>query len=201
MLGQRIRQLRNDNNWNQEELGKRMNLAKVTISQYENETRSPNPDIINQFADLFGVTVDYLLGRDNNKNNTNDYITINVYGRVPAGIPIEAIEDIEDTEDLSLADFSPSKDYLGLIVDGDSMYPDYLKGDTIIVEVKPDCESGEDCVVYVNGYDATLKTVIKNDDGTITLKPKNPEYPPKTYGPGDEEIRILGIVKEIRRKI
>mgnify|MGYP002711909945 FL=1 len=199
MLGQRIRQLRNDNNWNQEELGKRMNLAKVTISQYENETRSPNPDIINQFADLFGVTVDYLLGRDNNKNNTNDYITINVYGRVPAGIPIEAIEEIEDTQDLSLDKYSPSKDYLGLIVEGDSMYPDYLPGDTIIVEVKPDCESGEDCVVYVNGYDATLKTVIKNQDGTITLKPINPEYPPKTYGPEDETITILGTVKELRR--
>ena len=199
MLGQRIRQLRNDNNWNQEDLGKRMNLAKVTISQYENETRSPNPDIINQFADLFGVTVDYLLGRDNNKNNTNDYITINVYGRVPAGIPIEAIEEIEDTQDLSLDKYSPSKDYLGLIVEGDSMYPEYLPGDTIIVEVKPDCESGEDCVVYVNGYDATLKTVIKNPNGTITLKPINPEYPPKTYGPNDETITILGIVKELRR--
>lgn len=201
MLGRRIRQLRNDNGWNQEELGKKMNLAKVTISQYENETRSPNPDIINQFADLFGVTVDYLLGRDDNKNYINDYITINVYGRVPAGIPIEAIEDIEDTEELSLKDYSPNKDYLGLIVDGDSMYPKYLKGDTIIVEVTPQCENGEDCVVYVNGYDATLKTVIKNEDGTITLQPINPSYPPTTYGPDDEPIKILGKVKEIRRKI
>lgn len=201
MLGRRIRQLRNDNGWNQEELGKKMNLAKVTISQYENETRSPNPDIINQFADLFGVTVDYLLGRDDNKNYINDYITINVYGRVPAGIPLEAIEDIQDTEELSLKDYSPNKDYLGLIVDGDSMYPKYLKGDTIIVEVTPQCENGEDCVVYVNGYDATLKTVIKNGDGSITLRPINPSYPPTTYGPDDESIKILGKVKEIRRKI
>lgn len=201
MLGRRIRQLRNDNGWNQEELGKKMNLAKVTISQYENETRSPNPDIINQFADLFGVTVDYLLGRDDNKNYINDYITINVYGRVPAGIPLEAIEDIQDTEELSLKDYQTSKDYIGLIVDGDSMYPKYLKGDTIIVEVTPQCETGEDCVVYVNGYDATLKTVIKNNDGTITLKPINPEYPPRTYGPNDDPIKILGVVKEIRRKV
>lgn len=201
MLGRRIRQLRNDNGWNQEELGKKMNLAKVTISQYENETRSPNPDIINKFADLFGVTVDYLLGRDDNKNYINDYITINVYGRVPAGIPLEAIEDIQDTEELSLKDYQASKDYLGLIVDGDSMYPKYLKGDTIIVEVTPQCETGQDCVVYVNGYDATLKTVIKNEDGSITLQPINPSYPPTTYGIDDEPIKILGKVKEIRRKI
>lgn len=201
MLGQRIRQLRNDNNWNQEELGKRMNLAKVTISQYENETRSPNPDIINQFADLFGVTVDYLLGRDNNKNNTNDYITINVYGRVPAGIPIEAIEDISDTEDLSLKEYDRSKEYLGLKVEGDSMYPKYLDGDTVIIEKTPDCESGTDAAVYVNGYEVTLKTVVKNENGTITLKPINPNYSPTTYGDGDDPVKILGIVKEIRRKV
>lgn len=201
MLGKRIRYLRNEAGWNQEELGNRMNLAKVTISQYENETRTPNTDIINQFADLFNVSVDYLLGRDNEKNKNGDYITINVYGKVPAGIPLEAIEDIQDTEELSVKDYNPNKDYLGLVVDGDSMYPKYLKGDTIIVEVTPQCENGADCVVYVNGYDATLKTVIKNPDGTITLKPINPNYPPTTYGPNDDPIKILGVVKEIRRKI
>ena len=125
-----------------------------------------------------------------------------MYGKVPAGIPIEAIEDIQDTEDISFdKGYHRQKDYIGLVVDGDSMYPKYLKGDTIIVEVTPQCENGEDCVVYVNGYDATLKTVIKNDDGTITLKPINPEYPPKTYGPNDEPIKILGKVKELRRTI
>ena len=82
---------------------------------------------------------------------------------------------------------------------GDSMYPKYLEGDTIIVEVRHDCESGQDAIVYVNGYDATLKTVIKNDDGTITLKPHNPEWPSKTYGPDDEPIQILGpVVQQIR---
>lgn len=81
------------------------------------------------------------------------------------------------------------------------MYPKYLDGDTIIIEVSPDCESGEDCVVYVNGYDATLKTVIKNDNGTITLKPINTSYSPKTYDPKETEITILGKVKELRRRI
>ncbi|BFL72146.1 S24 family peptidase [Anaerococcus nagyae] len=201
MLDQRIRQLKNDNNWNQAELGKRKNLAKVTISQYENETRSPNPDIINQFADLFGVSVDYLLGRDNNKNNISNYITVNVYGSIPAGISIEAIENISDTEDLSLKEYDKNKTYLGLKVEGDSMYPKYLDGDTVIIEKCPDCESGTDAAVYVNGYEATLKTVIKNENGTITLKPINPNYSPQTYGVGDEPVKILGIVKEIRRKI
>lgn len=198
MINKNIRKFRKENHWTQKELADKLHVGKTTVSNYE--TGYSEPDIETQLilADLFGVTLDELNSRKSDSKN-KDYITINVYGRVPAGIPIEAIEEIEDTQDLSLDKYSPSKDYLGLIVEGDSMYPDYLPGDTIIVEVKPDCESGEDCVVYVNGYDATLKTVIKNPDGTITLKPINPEYPPKTYGPEDETITILGTVKELRR--
>lgn len=198
MISKNIRKFRNENNWTQKELADKLHVGKTTVSNYE--TGYSEPDIETQLilADLFGVSLDELNSRKSDSKIKN-YITINVYGRVPAGIPIEAIEEIEDTQDLSLDKYSPSKDYLGLIVEGDSMYPDYLPGDTIIVEVKPDCESGEDCVVYVNGYDATLKTVIKNPDGTITLKPINPEYPPKTYGPEDETITILGTVKELRR--
>lgn len=200
-IGNRLKILRKNSGKTQSDVAKLLFVTPSSVGMYERDERIPSSDVLMGYAKLFNTSTDYILGTEKYREESPNHITINVYGRVPAGIPIEAIEDIEDTEDLSLADFSPSKDYLGLIVDGDSMYPDYLKGDTIIVEVKPDCESGEDCVVYVNGYDATLKTVIKNDDGTITLKPKNPEYPPKTYGPGDEEIRILGIVKEIRRKI
>ncbi|MDO5047171.1 MAG: S24 family peptidase [Anaerococcus sp.] len=102
---------------------------------------------------------------------------------------------------MSLKEYDKNKTYLGLKVSSDSMYPKYLDGDTIIIEQTPDCESGTDAVVYVNGYEATLKTLIKNQDGKITFKPINPNYSPKTYGPEDESIKILGIVKELRRKI
>lgn len=200
-IGNRLRQLRKNSGKTQGELAKSLHVAASSIGMYERDERIPSPDILMGYAQLYDTSIDYILGRDRYRQNTPDYITVNVYGRVPAGIPLEAIEDIEDTEELSLKDYQISKDYIGLIVDGDSMYPKYLKGDTIIVEVTPQCENGEDCVVYVNGYDATLKTVIKNNDGSITLQPINPSYPPTTYGPDDEPIKILGRVKEIRRKI
>lgn len=69
------------------------------------------------------------------------------------------------------------------------MYPDYLPGDTIIIDTKPVYESGEDCVVYVNGYDTILKTVIKNNDSSIALHPINPSFPPTTYGPDDQPTK------------
>nr|DAX75126.1 MAG TPA: Repressor protein CI [Caudoviricetes sp.] len=199
--GKRLRQLRKNSNKTQNDIAKALYVTPSSIGMYERDERVPSSDVLMGYAKLFNTSTDYILGIEKYRSDSNNYITINVYGKVPAGIPIEAIEDIQDTEELSLKDYQASKDYLGLIVDGDSMYPKYLKGDTIIVEVTPQCENGEDCVVYVNGYDATLKTVIKNEDGSITLQPINPSYPPTTYGIDDEPIKILGKVKEIRRKI
>lgn len=199
-LGKRLKHLRKTSGKTQSELAKQLFVTASSIGMYERDERTPSNEILKRYAKLFEVTTDYLLG-SNTPVKGQDYITINVYGSIPAGIPIEAIEDISDTEDLSLKEYDRSKEYLGLVVEGDSMYPKYLDGDTIIIEKTPDCESGTDAAVYVNGYDVTLKTLIKNDDGTVTLKPINPNYSPRTYGPDDDPVSILGVVKEIRRKI
>ena len=200
-IGKRLKMLREDLGLKQESLADLLNVNRASISLYESNKRKPSQKILMKYSEIFDVSTDYILGNSRNLKKGEDYATINVYGSIPAGIPIEAIEDISDTEDISFKDFDKNKTYIGLKVEGDSMYPKYLDGDTIILELTPDCESGTDAAVYVNGYEATLKTVIKNDNGTITLKPINTSYSPKTYGKDDEPIKILGIVKEIRRKI
>lgn len=200
-VGVRLKQLRKSSGKTQRDLAKSLYVTASSIGMYERDERTPSPDVLKKYADIFDVSLDYILGNSRNLKKGEDYATINVYGSIPAGIPIEAIEDITDTEDISFKDFDKNKTYIGLKVEGDSMYPKYLEGDTIILELTPDCKSGTDAAVYVNGYEATLKTVIKNDNGTITLMPINTSYPPKTYRKDDEPIKILGIVKEIRRKI
>jgi repressor LexA len=200
-IGKRLRMLREDLGLKQESLADLLNVNRASISLYESNKRKPSQKILMKYSEIFDVSTDYILGNSRDLKKGEDYATINVYGSIPAGIPIEAIEDISDTEDISFKDFDKNKTYIGLKVEGDSMYPKYLDGDTIILELTPDCESGTDAAVYVNGYEATLKTVIKNENGTITLKPINTSYAPKTYGKNDEPIKILGIVKEIRRKI
>ena len=199
-IGLKLKNLRLQNDKTQTDMAKILNVAKSTVSMYERNQREPGADILKKYAQTFDVSLDYLLGNERPVEG-QDYITINVYGSIPAGIPIEAIEEITDTEDLSLKEYDKNKTYLGLKVDGDSMYPKYLDGDTVILEKCPDCETGTDAAVYVNGYEATLKTVIKNENGTITLRPINPNYSPTTYGEGDDPVRILGVVKEIRRKV
>ena len=59
----RLRELRMSMGWTQTQLGKRVGLAKTTISGYEKEDHHLDPPTIHAFCDLFGCTSDYLLGR------------------------------------------------------------------------------------------------------------------------------------------
>ena len=129
---------------------------------------------------------------------------IPVLGAIPAGIPLEAIEDILDWEEIPAAWDSGDRQYFGLKVRGDSMYPRYLDGDTVILQKETTCESGDDCAVLVNGSEATLKQVMIKGDGSLELRPTNPAYPPRTYSPAEIEsipVQIIGVVVELRRKI
>ncbi len=66
-LGSMIRQLRKKNNLTQAELGKKINVAKSTISQYENNINIPDIKMLQSIAKIFCVSVDYLLDEPNGK--------------------------------------------------------------------------------------------------------------------------------------
>ena len=132
---------------------------------------------------------------------SSDYVTINIYGSVHAGIPNEAIEDIVGQEDIPKSMLKGGKEFFGLKVSGDSMSPRYLDGDIIIVRKQSTCESGQDCICQVNGDEAVLRKVIIKGDRKTILQAVNPEYEPIIFtGDGDEPpLFILGVVVELRR--
>lgn len=202
-LGSRIRALREQSQLSQKEFAAKMNIANNTLSMYENDLRVPNDTIKSKIADYFGVTIDYLLGRAPIETG-GDIVQIPVLGSIPAGIPLEAIEDIVDWEDIPKAMCSGGKEFFALKVKGDSMWPDFLEGDIVILRKTPSCETGDVCAVLVNGDEATLKTVKLAEDGSLTITPKNPSYPPKTFTPEQIQqlpVSIAGVVVELRRKI
>ncbi len=198
----RIKELRNEQNIKQAELASVVKVSQAALSGYETGKYEADIETYKRIADYFSVSLDYLLGKETLPSNA---IKIPVLGSVPAGIPLEAIEDIIDWEEIPQSLASGGKEYFALQVEGDSMYPDYLPGDIVIVQKTPVCASGDDCVVYVNGYDATLKQVkLDEKHGTLTIVPKNPSYPPRTFS--KEEIQslpvtIAGVVVELRRKV
>ena len=198
----RIKELRNEQNIKQAELASVVKVSQAALSGYETGKYEADIETYKRIADYFSVSLDYLLGKETLPSNA---IKIPVLGSVPAGIPLEAIEDIIDWEEIPQSLASGGKEYFALQVEGDSMYPDYVPGDIVIVQKTPVCASGDDCVVYVNGYDATLKQVkLDEKHGTLTIVPKNPSYPPRTFS--KEEIQslpvtIAGVVVELRRKV
>lgn len=80
-LAPRLRQLRIDRHLRQEQVAQLIGVAKSTVSAYENDLRQPCLDILIRFANLYGVSVDYLIGR-------TDTITVNVSGLTSIDITI-----------------------------------------------------------------------------------------------------------------
>ena len=66
ILGYRLKELRKENKMSQNDLGKLLGVSKVSVSGYENGTRIPSLEILNGILDIFGVSADYLLGRELN---------------------------------------------------------------------------------------------------------------------------------------
>ncbi|OUM95311.1 MAG: XRE family transcriptional regulator [Thermobacillus sp. ZCTH02-B1] len=64
MIGERLRQLRKAKGMTQEQVAAYLNAAKSTVSQYENNVNEPDLKTLVKLADLFGVSVDYLFGRE-----------------------------------------------------------------------------------------------------------------------------------------
>ena len=181
---------------------KESGAGKDLINQIERRGSMPSVEKVKMLADYLGITTSDLLGEPQGNSPTG--IRIPVLGTIPAGIPLEAIEDILDWEEIPAAWGSGDRQYFGLRVRGDSMYPRYLEGDTVILRKETTCESGDDCAILVNGDVATLKQVIIRGDGSLELRPTNPAYPPRIYSPAEIEsfpVQSIGVVVELRRKI
>lgn len=200
----RIKDARKAANMTQIEVANRIGLSQPQYSAWENGRSKIDSASLAKLASLFDVTTDFLLGKDDHTVVGNAVIRIPVLGSVPAGIPLEAIEDIIDWEEIPQSMCTGGKEYFALEVKGDSMWPEYLPGDIVIIQKTPQCETGDICVVYVNGYDATLKQVKFGEDGSMTLLPRNSNYPPRTYSIDEIQtlpVSICGVVVELRRKL
>ena len=204
----RLRELRKKKKMSQQELADLLGVTQATLSGWETEKyRIDNNNLI-KCSEILDTTTDYLLGKSNIDNNIEfislpkDVIKIPVLGRIPAGIPIEAIEDVLEYIDIPEEMTRGGKEFFALKIQGDSMYPEYLSGDIVIFEVSPTCETGDDCAVMVNGDDATFKRIERKENG-VMVKPLNPEYETMFFTNEEIEtkpVRILGIARELRRR-
>lgn len=197
-LGNTLKSLRKRHGLTQEDLAKRLGTANSTISMYERDARVPDLDTMRVLAEIFGVDMNYLSGQPSPSPKRG--IKIPVFGSVAAGIPIEAITDIEDYEEIS-EDLAATGEFVALKIKGDSMEPTLLAGDVVIVRVQDTIENGEIAIVLVNGDEATCKKIKKTPEGVMLIS-LNAAYDPMFYTNAEIEslpVRIFGKVVEMRR--
>jgi len=111
MFGQRLKQLRNDRKMTQSELGKLINVTKVSICCYEKGTRLPSLETLVDLSEIFKVNIDYLLGSDFLVVADNDVD----YGVKMAKEEIEFIKEIRKIESLYKKVISDPKRFVELI--------------------------------------------------------------------------------------
>lgn len=201
IMGQNILHYMTLMGFERKDLAERLNVPYSTLTTWINGDAYPRIDRIEQMARLFKCEKsDLVESRDAAK--IRQAIRIPVYGRVRAGIPNAAIEDIIDTEEIDPEMVKDGSEYMALKIRGDSMEPKISDGDVVIVRKQPDVESGQIAIVMVNKNDATCKRVRKYRDG-IELVSNNPMYEPMFYS--NEQIStlpvtIIGRVVELRAK-
>lgn len=183
---------------------KDLGFAYTTFTSWETGVNYPRIDKIEMIADYFHIEKSDLIEDKTDKpSSPAKGIRIPVLGRVAAGIPIEAITDIEDWEEIPQS-MAKTGEYFALKIAGKSMEPRMMDGDVVIVRRQPDVDSGDIAVVLVNGNDATVKQISKSDAG-LTLIGWNPSvYTPRTYNKKECKelpVTILGKVVEIRGKL
>ena len=216
-LGDLVKEYREKHNISMDEFSRTCNLSKGYISMLENNINprndkpiAPTLPTIKKIALAMKMDIDSLLKALNSNQEINldaeekkstQGIIINILGRVAAGIPINAVEEIIDTEEIT-EELARTGSFFGLKIKGDSMTPNICDGDIVIVRHQDDAESGDIVIATINGDEATCKRLRKYKQG-IELISNNPSYEPFEFS--NEEIlnkpvKIIGKVVELRRK-
>ena len=192
-----LKRLRNQHGFTQQELAKHLKISGSAVAMYESGKRMPDYDLMLEIANFFNVDLNFLY-----EKKIKSAVKIPILGYVAAGIPIEAITDIIDYEEINSDMLRGDAEYFGLEIKGDSMEPVISNGDYVIVKKQPTCDSGQIAIVCVNGDNATCKKIIRQESG-IMLLPFNPQYETVFYSNEQIEqipITIFGVVVEQRRK-
>lgn len=202
----RLRDLRLSRGLTLQQVADYVGLQKAAIYKYEHGlTVNPKRSLIEKLAVLFQVSPSYLLGINDDEVKSDSVtkgVRIPVLGNVAAGIPITAITDVEDWEEIP-EKLASSGTYFALRIKGQSMEPRIKNGDVVIVRQQDDVDSGDVAIVLVNGDEATVKEIKKLDTGIMLIGWNTAVYSPRFYSANDIKslpVRIIGKVVELRGK-
>lgn len=187
-----------------------MGVSEATVQRWESgNIKSVRYDKIDKLAQVLKVEPSEIMGWNTSKQEDDkldkfgaDIIDLShmkripILGRIRAGMPIYAAENIEG---YTLTDLNGGAEYFGLRVTGDSMNAARIhEGDIVIVRRQDIVENGQIAVVLIDGQDATLKR-FNRDGNIVTLMPQstNPKNKALTYNLKNSSVKILGLVVRV----
>ena len=196
------------------ELHEKTGISESLLSKYLSGNAVARQRKLTLLADALNINEVWLMGydvpmqRELKREESNIFpisdmpIKVAVLGKISAGLPILAVENIEGYE------FAPSSyrkegyEYFDLKVQGDSMNLKFNEGDIVLVQKQDTLENDEIGVILVNGFDATVKK-YKHENGLVILSPMstNAENTVQIYNPKDTQIKVVGKVVSYQGKI
>ena len=203
LFSKRLSEMMQRENINQVELSRIIGVSESTVGKWILCKSMPRMGIIQKLADHFHVGKSYFLEEaPKDSSPAGRGVRIPVLGRVVAGIPIEAVEEILDYEEIT-PEMAATGEFFALQVRGDSMLPTLKDGDVVIVKKQPTVDSGDIAIVLVNGNDATVKEIKESAAGITLIGHNVAVYTPQFYSNADIEklpVQVIGKVVEMRRK-
>lgn len=196
-IANNFRRLLKERNKTQVELSNATGIARSTLSDYARAAtmmKIGNLEKIANFLEVDKSEIDPTF-KSMKVVNFSNFVNIPIVGRVSAGVPIFADENITGYMPMLDSMVSRDKEYFILEVEGDSMDLEFGNGSLLLVEKTCEVENGQIGVIRINGEDATVKKISFNDN-SITLIPmsNNPEHLPITYDEERHEVAIVGRV-------
>lgn len=195
-IGQLIKQSRKEKGITQNELAKRIGVSAGAISRWESgDIENMRRDRIEKLADALGIDPNIIIGIEPNKEMDGN---IPILGRVAAGIPIDAVEEIIGYEEIPKRLLAYAS-YFALKIRGESMQPNIQDSDIVIVRKQESASDGDIVIAQVNHDEEATCKRLKMYRDQIMLLSDNPAYSPQVYDAKD--VHIVGVVTEVRRKL
>ena len=175
-------------------------VSQQSVSNWLAGKLMPRMGAIEKIAEYFDVAKSDLLEMKDGYESKATRIP--VLGTVKAGIPITAVQEILDYEEIS-SEMARCGEYFALRIKGDSMEPRMHEGDVVIVKQQSTVDSGQIAIVLVNGDEATVKKVRFRDNGIELIAFNSYAYEPHFYSAEDIQrlpVEMIGRVVELRAK-
>lgn len=191
-------------------VAKKLNISSGSVTNWKKGVVPQDTTLI-KIADYFGVTVDYLLGKEDERpTEPRQSLTqldaervhmIPLFENVSAGFGSLAMNEVVDYIPLYFTNSTEAQETICIRVRGDSMSPRIEDGDIVQVRKQDTVDSGAIAVVLLDGDEGLVKNVLYGD-GWLELRSLNPLYKPMRFnGPDTMRVRTVGLVTRIIKNV